>query len=135
MTIEADMRTFLLGDGTLAGLISARLYPVILPQSPTFPAVSYQWISGTRYVTNDGPSQLSSPRLQFDCWSLSYTTTRAVSEALRKRLNGFKGLAGGSPPMTRIQGAFFESEREFYEPETKLYRHSADYFLNYSEQP
>ena len=129
MSIASDLRTFLLADATLGGLIGTRLYPLKLPQDPTVPAMTFQWISGQRAHAADGAVGLASPRVQFDCWAETYLEAEAVFEALRKRLDGFRGTAGSS----RVQGAFFETERDDYEDEGRLYRRSADFFIWHEE--
>ena len=129
MSIASDLRTFLLADATLGGLIGTRLYPLKLPQDPTVPAMTFQWISGQRAHAADGAVGLASPRVQFDCWAETYLEVEAVFEALRKRLDGFRGTAGAS----RVQGAFFETERDDYEDEARLYRRSADFFIWHEE--
>lgn len=133
MSVASDLRSFLLADATLTGLVGLRVHPAILPQSGPFPAITYQWTSGTRYQTSDGPVGLSRPRIQLDCWAETYLQAEAVFEALRRRLDGFVGVMGGSPG-TPVQGVFFESERDGpYEPEAKLYRRSADFFVFFEE--
>ena len=129
MSIASDLRTFLLADATLGGLIGTRLYPLKLPQDPTVPAMTFQWISGQRAHAADGAVGLASPRVQFDCWAETYLEVESVFEALRKRLDGFRGTAGAS----RVQGAFFETERDDYEDEARLYRRSADFFIWHEE--
>ena len=129
MSIAGDIRTFLLADVTLAALIGTRLYPLILPQDPTVPAITFQWISGQRAHAADGAVGLASPRVQFDCWAETYLDVEATFEALRKRLDGFQGAAGTS----RIQGAFFETERDSYDDKVRLYGRSVDFFVWYEE--
>ncbi len=129
MSIATDIRTFLLADATLTTLIGTRLYPLTLPQNPTLPAMTYQWVSGERVHTADGALGLSRPRIQFDAWATTYLVAESVFEALRKRLDAFRGAAGASI----IQGAFFDSERDLYESEPKLYRRSVDFFVWHEE--
>jgi hypothetical protein len=129
MSVSTDLRAFILADGTVAGLIGTRLYPLTLPQAPTLPAMSYQWISGQHFNAMDAPSKLSGPRVQFTCWAATYLQAEAVVEALRKRLNGFRGMAGA----TEIQGAFMESERDLYESDPALFARSADFFVYYTD--
>jgi hypothetical protein len=101
--------------------------------------MTYQWISGERAHSLDGAIGLSSPRVQFDCWAKTYLQAETVFEAFRKRLDGFRG-GMGSPP-TKVQGAFFDSERDMYDESADagsgsgvgLYRRSADFFLFYEE--
>lgn len=129
MSISSDLRTFLLADATLTTLIGTRMYPLVLPQDPTVPAITYQIISGHRFHSTDGACGLSTPRIQYDCWAATYLEVESLFEALRKRLDGYQGLAGSS----QVQAAFFESERDDYEDEAKLYRRSADFFVWYEE--
>jgi hypothetical protein len=129
MSIASDLRTYLLADATLTTLVGTRMYPLKLPQAPTMPAIIYTWISGARVHSTDGPSGLSNPRVQFDCWAQTYLEAEALLEALRKRLDGFQGTAGSS----WIQAVFFETERDGYDDDTELYRRSADFFVWYEE--
>lgn len=131
-SIVGDIRTFLLGDGTLSGLVGTRIYAGKLPQNPAFPAISITWISGLRTHTASGPIGLSRPRITFDTWAKTYLECESVFDALRKRLDGYQGPIGGSPAHT-VQGSFFDSERDGYESEPELYRRSADFFVWYEE--
>src|SRR3972149_1809320 len=137
MSVAQDLRTFLLADATLSGLIGTRFYPLRLPQNPTMPAMTYSWVGGDRDHSMTGPIGISSPRIQFDAWAMTYLSAEAVFEALRKRLDSFRGTAGS----TKVQGAFFSVERDFYEDSADagtgsgigLYRRSSDFFVHYEE--
>jgi hypothetical protein len=137
MSVAQDLRTFLLADATISGLIGTRLFPLRLPQNPTLPAMTYSWISGDRVHTMAGARGPSRPRLQFDAWAKTYLEAEAVFEALRKRLDGFQGTAGS----VKVQGAFFASERDLYEDSADagtgsgvgLYRRTSDFFVHYEE--
>lgn len=141
MSIASDLRAFLLEDSTLAGLVSERIYPDVLPQNPTLPAITFGWAGGMRFHHLTGASGLSGPRIQFDCWATTYLGAEAVYEALRLALDGFQGDIGGSPPTQRIQGAFSASEWSGYEAGAEqgtgsgvgVYRHSADFMVYYEE--
>lgn len=124
-TIVEGLRTFLLADATLAGLIGTRVYPMILPQNPTLPAVTYQVIDGTSDVTTDGPTGLANPRIQIDCWGATYGAMVPVFEAVRKRLNGYRGAAGG----VTVQGIFLVRQRDLYDYDAKVYRRTADWSI------
>jgi hypothetical protein len=129
--IESALRTHILGDTSIKGQISERLYPLTLPQDPTLPAMTYQKISGFRFHDMEGASGLASPRFQFDIWSKSYLTSKNISDLLRKRLDGFRGTIGSDV----IQGAFLDSERDFFEEDEllKFYRVSMDFFIYHEE--
>ena len=127
--IESSISTFLLADAILSGLIASRLYPLKLPQKPTLPAVTYQRISGERVHDMSGASGLAEPRFQFDAWADKYLDAKSVADAIRKRLDGFKGLA----ETDTVQSALLESDRDFYEDDVKIWRVSMDYFIGFTE--
>lgn len=128
-TIVEGLRTFMLADATIAGLVGTRVYPNILPQSPTVPAISYQFISGTDDVTTDGPSGLANPTIQIDCWATTYAAMDGLFQAVRKRINGYSGLAG----TIAVHGVFLVRKRDLYDNDTKLHRRTADWSIWHEE--
>lgn len=125
----SDLRTFLLADGTIAGLVATRIYPSILPQSPTLPAITYSTVSASRQNTMDGPDGLPSKRIQIDAWSSSFAQAAALSNAIRVRIDGYRGAMGGST----IKGVFADTERQLYDSEPKLHRMSSDFIIWHDE--
>jgi len=132
MSVSSDLRSYLLADSLIASLIVDRIYPMKSPQNSVMPAITYFWVSGSRSHSMDSANGLSMPRVQFDCWAKTYLSAEILFEALRKRLDGFKGTAGTSPGTT-VQGVFFENENDAYEPEPELFRRSCDFMVNYEE--
>lgn len=125
MSVLSDVRTYLLADATLGGLVGSRVYPLILPQSPTMPAVTVSVVSGDRHHSTDGPSGLATPRVQVDCWGSTYSSANDVFEAVRKRLDG---VTNGS-----IQVAFADNELDFYDSEVDLFRKVLDFLVWFNE--
>jgi hypothetical protein len=141
MAIGAALRTFLLADAAIAAAIVEpdgtkwRIYPVQLPQGLNQLAIRYTIISGQRpHASPQGAMGLSGPRIQIDVWGPVYAPgVHALAELIRKRLDGYRGAAGSGGDATTIQGAFFADERDGYEPESKLYFFSRDYFVWFEE--
>lgn len=123
--IEEELRTYLLADATIAGLIGTRLYPDILPQSPTMPALAYSVAGGVSVHSTDGASNLAGPRFQVDCWGATKNQAINLYNAVRKRLNGKR--------TGNIQGAFLEGWRDLYDPQPQLYRRIADFMVWHTE--
>ena len=119
--ITDDLRTYLLADATISGLVGTRIDPNKLSQNPTLPAVTYTMISAQRPSNADSPAIVTGQRIQIDCWGSTYAQAVNVFEAIRKRLNG---KSSGD-----IIVALLDNEREFYEPEPELYRRSADFMV------
>lgn len=122
-TIAEALRTYILADATVAGLVGTRMDPVILQQNSPMPALTYQYISGASVISNDGPTGLENPTFQIDCWGSTYSQMDALFEAVRKRINGASGTFSG----VDVQGIFLVRKRDLYDNEAKLHRRTADY--------
>jgi len=110
MSFNNDMVAYL--DARLT-TVASRIYPMVLPQEPEFPSLTYQHISAPREYSHDGAG-LVNPRYQFDCWSDDHDEALAVAA----ELVAISKLAG---PFF-AQAAFIENESGHYEPETGYYR-------------
>lgn len=102
MSIEADLRTFLLADAGVAAIVaSGGVYSAPAPQDAKMPFVLYQKLTGERVRSLCGPSGLAFPSYQLDCWSDdpqlggSYAQVKALAQAVRKALDGYKGRWSG----------------------------------------
>ena len=123
-----DLRTFIIGDTAVQALISSRMYPTMLPQAVTLPALTYQVVSATRAPTMRHNDNLPTKRIQIDAWSRSVDEARAVAEAIRALFHYYE-----RGDITGVQGVFLQDEREDYEPDTLLYRVSRDYMVHHAE--
>lgn len=126
--IAEDFRTFLISDTALGGLIGSRVHPLMLPQAPTVPALTYQTVSTLPMHTLQQASALQRIRMQIDVWAKTYLDVETVATALNTCLDGFRGVMGGSPGL-HVQGAFRAMERDWYDEAPQLYRRTIDYFL------
>lgn len=126
MTLLAgDLRSFILGDSTVAALIGTRFYPDLLPQNAQFPAVSYNLVSETYGHVMRGPNVVSSARVQIDSWAETKEEAEAVSSAIHARLDAYQGAMGTSV----VQGVFAADGRDWIEPSEAIYRRSRDYII------
>jgi hypothetical protein len=104
----------------LTGIAGGRVYPVILPQDPTLPAVTYQQIAHA-----DANVTLRTAYAQVDCWASSYAEVRAIASQVAGAMHLFRGTAANTTVSIR-----HTTETDLFEPDTKLYRISQDYTLN-----
>ena len=136
MTVGEGLRARLLSDATIAGQVSARAYPLRLPQKPDLPAIVYLLVSDLRPQHLRGVNSLPETRFQVDAWAKSHDGAVALGALIRARLDGFSGQfqSLGSPVETiDVSGVFWLEGRDLFEEEILggLCRHSADYRLVY----
>lgn len=94
MSIEAAIYSIAADDGGIAALVGTGIWPVFVPQGESFPAVTYQQISGVREHACDGPLGLCAARFQLNCWAegaTAYTDARALADACRAVFDGYEG--------------------------------------------
>lgn len=122
--IAQGLKTFVLADATVAGLVGARMYSTKTPQNPTTPYIRYGLQSGQSFNSTDGPSGLENPVFQIDAIADTYAGAVALYDAIRLRLNGYKGDMGG----VDVHGVFLVRQYDLpYDEPTELSGRSADY--------
>lgn len=112
MSFEADFRTFLLGSGALAAAVGPRVVWGELPDGDARPIVCLWTTTSYPDVTMDGPNGLDSRRIQIDCWGMTLEQAKALDEAIRIRVAGFRGTVGG----TDFKGIFIVNRSEERSP-------------------
>ncbi len=123
MSVETDFRGYLINDAMVSGLIGTRVYPLMMPQGFTLPAVTYQRVSSDReYDLTDGPVGWCWARFQLDCYADSFSGVRELAEAVRQALDWNNGIT-------------IEGERDLFEENTEVYRVTQDYLVPHSETP
>jgi hypothetical protein len=96
--------------------VSTRIYPMMMPQNVTLPAISYQRISNAPQYSMSGPCGMDNPRIQVDVWTTGYGAAKAIGDQVRKAMNtatAFKAVQ--------------LSDQDMFEPDLEIYRVSMDF--------
>jgi len=91
--IESKIRAILAATSAVSAIVGTRIYTGILPQSPTYPALTIQPISYNADNHLTAPGGLQWDRLQIDAWGSTYAATDALYQAVVAALNG-KSFSG-----------------------------------------
>ena len=113
MSIETDVYDRLVAA---VPLVAGRCYPLLLPQNPTLPAVTFFKVSNPRVETLIADASLQHPRYQFSCWALTYGAAWAVAEQVRLALQGLTSAGAGN----------YQNAVDLYDPETGWYHVAVD---------
>lgn len=82
ISIEDVMRTYLLTNSTITGLITDRIFPQQAPQNATFPYVVYHRISNIVLRHLGGRAGVSHSRIQLDCYARKYSEAKVLRDAI-----------------------------------------------------
>ena len=128
MSVEKDIRTYMLTRTAITDLISTRIYAQKLPQEATFPSLVYNRISTQRTYSHSGDSNFTKPRIQYSCFAETYEDAKDLAEQIVSEMSGFKGTAGTAT----IYSTFVENELDSLDSESKLYFIPVDLMVTYN---
>lgn len=94
MKVGKAIYSAITGDGTLAGLVSTRVYPDRAVQQATLPYIIYTAIDTQPTDTKDGASALDIVRVQVDTFASTYDSANTISERVRTVLDRKTGTVG-----------------------------------------
>lgn len=77
---------------SVTGLVGTRIYPVIVPEDVSKPALAYQVISERRRYIMQGQDAVTDSRVQITIVAESVQQMDTVAQALRNLLSGYKGV-------------------------------------------
>lgn len=100
--MEEDLVAVLAANVGVSALVGARIYPLILPQRVTLPAIRYQVISTIPQPTHNGASGLRQYRIQLSVHATTYSSAQAVAEALYTALDAKKAVFGSGTSCTVV---------------------------------
>jgi len=110
-------------------IAASRIYPLILPQQPTYPAITYQTISSVRTHAMGQDSQVVRVRMQVNCWGRTYAEAHALARQVTTQLSRFKGEVSG----ITVLDVLLDNELDTYESDTQTRRVIQDYSLFLTE--
>jgi hypothetical protein len=124
--MEDALFTRLSGYVGLTALINTRIYPMILPQGVTYPALAYQRISTYPrtgcFGVDDG---LARATVQLTTWGDTFASVKAVANQVRQALQRWT--------TTGIQGTYIIGEFDLYDEEAEKFGAAIDIEIVYEE--
>lgn len=131
--IRPALRSFLLAAPGIAALVSARVYPIVMPQGTKLTSVVYTKISGQSGYVETGPDGLARTRIQIDAWAVKADDAVTLAGLVKDAIDGYRGVMGSGATEVNVGGVFFDNERESYDDIVMMFGASRDFFFWYNE--
>ena len=112
----------------LDAALTESVYPQVLPQNPTVPAVTYNLDDDEESTLLDGTTEgLKQTLFTVDCWAATYAAAHTLADAVKTALVGSTGTFG------TVTADHLRKEREIdlFEADTRLHRVSLQFLLAY----
>ncbi len=113
----------------VSALVGSRIYPSLMPQNVTLPALTYIKVAGPRVSAMSIDTGVARPRFQVSCWSQTYSQAKALAAQVRAALQRWRGTESG----VVIQASFMENEIDLYDNETELHHVALDFEISHEE--
>jgi hypothetical protein len=128
--MQIDLVNRLLADAGVSSFAGTRIYPIILPQNPLYPAITYSIEDETFGETFDeATTDYVETQVQVDAWGNTYAEAKNLYLAIKASLANFTGMMGS----TKVYRLRFESSVEVYESAVKAYRISSIFLITHKE--
>lgn len=129
MTIEEGIRAYLTSS-PLPLAVGMRVYSQRAPAKPTTPYIVFSRIAVSPLMTHYGAPDTIRRTIQFSVFAATQSEALGIADALRKMLDGYKGLMGS----VAVRAVFWRNEQYFYEDFTNLHHVPLDFEFQYVEQ-
>jgi len=101
IVIEKGLYAYLTNESDITDIVSTRIFPMIVPQGQSYPAITYDRTSGEHEMTVDGESGLVEANFILKCWATTYAGAKSLADALRLVLDGFGPSTMGAVTVNR----------------------------------
>lgn len=102
------------GSTALNTLIGGRFLPLSASMRTTMPFVVYKRFTADHQHHLGGASGLVFLRMQFDIFGQTYAVVKAIGEAFRNLLDGYRGTVTNGPDSVLLSCVELQDEREDY---------------------
>jgi hypothetical protein len=123
-TVEQMVVQELLATPAVTALVGSRIYPQMAPQNTTADYLTYELVSEKPLQDLGGTGSLARVRLSVLCHAVSYAGAKGAAEAVRARLDGFRGTMQG----VTVGSLLVEMEADAgWDPETRMHVVGVDF--------
>ncbi len=114
--LESEIYTVLNTNIKINRRVNTRIYPIVMPQDVTLPAITYQRISAQMINDLGGYSNLENPHIAINCWALGYAEAKVMANEVQDAMYA----------ATTYKATLF-NDLDVYEPDLNLFAVSMDF--------
>jgi hypothetical protein len=112
------MHGLLTGAPGLAALVGTRIYPDLMPDTPTYPAVTYQKLSGSSEKGSTADPPLKSAVYQVSAWAKDRPTARELAAQIRVALDRQRKVTVSG---VQVDDCFYQDDLDLTDFETRTF--------------
>ena len=128
--ISDHLYTYMAAQSAITDIVSTRIYPIILPQEPTYPAISYSDDDVNYTESFDGQTDHAQSIYQINAWAKTYAGAYTLGDVLRSSLKNTSGSFGG---ITIQRCSIISGPVTVYEDSVEAYRQTYIFSIWHNE--
>jgi len=128
MSAEKVIYSILKNDSEVSA-VTTRIFPVILPQGASLPAIVYQQVSDPSFKDIAGVTNYGNTRMQINIFSGKYSEAKSLTKKVKSALNNYSGIVD----TTDVHQITVEDEIDDFEPTTQFYRVIVDVIVRFTK--
>lgn len=118
----------------VSGLVGTRVYPLVLPQNPTYPCIMYQRVSSSRVQGVHSDPGMAQVTVRIVCLDHEYNDVKALAEQVRLALERYgSSIAGTLIAGVNVYDILMGSEADAYEEDLDVFSHSLEFTIIHQE--
>lgn len=119
---EAAIKTLMDAHSGLSGLIGTNSFELLLPQSPTYPCVTYfRPSTPARESMMGDDASFARPTITVEVWSTVNSEVKAVVAQVINCLRRYRGIVSSGQGSITILDIFLQGESYSFDSTTRLY--------------
>lgn len=130
---NATLQT-LLGTSASRGDSASGIFPGMLPEETTMPAIVYTQVAGQPLQESmQGTGPLTSMRIRFSCYGDTYKKAKELGRVLNQIMISIDGTMPGPDAKAEVHGVWLRLDADDAEPipHGTIYSNHRDYEINY----
>lgn len=128
--ISDHLYTYLAAQAGITSICSTRIYPLILPQKPTYPAITYSEDDSNYTESFTGQTDHVQSIYQIDSWATTYAGATSLGNAVSAALKNTSGSFGG---ITIQRCTVLSGPVSVYEDSVEAYRQTYIFSIWHNE--
>lgn len=123
MSLPVDLRAALIANAPVLAAVSTRISFMLLPQEPTYPALTLELIDGDPHNTVPSTQSLHWARVRINAWGRTYGSAYETAELVETALNGQQTAT--------LRSINALGKRNMYEPNVEAHYTTQDFSIWY----
>ncbi len=134
MKAETVIKTRLSEHSGVVSLVADRVYPVVLPQSPTYPCVTYRRTGSDRSHGPHADHGYARVDIEVVIYDNTYTGVKTIAEQVRLALSRYGSSEAGSDiGGVTVYDIYMERDQDAYDPDLDIYQVQNTFTVHYQE--